>query len=149
MTCFNAFATFHALKFRVQLLKRVANFLLLDFPLLRAQYPIQLLNRRQLDIDPAIIPLFRQKSCNIDLIVISTLTGTRATELKIALMVWAAHPELIVLRVITNQAVRKHERTLMRTHLLRAVVLALDLEDSELSVTTLHCLTIPCVYVLE
>src|SRR6266705_4965804 len=111
----------HCLQPLIQIDKWISRFILLDLPLLSSKHRIQLLHWWQLDIDPAIFPLLDWERRNIDLIVIPALARILATKLIISLMVWAAHPQLILLPIIPDQTIRQHKRTLVRAHLLRTV----------------------------
>lgn len=120
---------------------------LLDHPLLGAQRRIQLVDWRQPQVEHAVRPRLGGERGDGERLV--RLAGPVA-QVEVALVVRARHPGRsraagripvavgrLVARLLADEAVGEDEGTLVRAHLLRGVVRALDAPDSKLRVSAL------------
>ena len=74
---------------------------------------------------------------DVDAVVVVAFAGILAFELIVALVIRTADPQFVRLVVVADEAVTQNEGPLVRTHLLRGVISALDLEDGKLRVAAL------------
>src|SRR5262249_3204196 len=103
--------------------------------LLSSQHAIQLMHRRQLQIYHPILSFLNRERRNTNFLIILTSTRLLSIQFEVSLVVRARNPEFVIL--VADEAIAEHERSLVRTHLLRSKPFPTHAEDSKLSVAAL------------